>query len=76
LQAAVRDENIDEVRAEEKAEKQAQKRKETAQKKAEKGLIVRVKTPVKPRKALVKKKKEVRFINRDIRGVVADTSVK
>lgn len=42
LQAAVREENIDEVRAEEKAEKQAQKKKETEQKKAEKALLVKI----------------------------------
>jgi DDE superfamily endonuclease len=54
LQAAVREENIDEVRAEEKAEKQAQKKKDTVKMTASKALLVRNKSPTKPKNALIK----------------------
>ena len=76
LQAAVRKENIEEVRAEEKAKKEAQKKKETTQTQALKGLPVRIKTPTKPRKALVQRKKVVRFVGGDIKGGVPETPVK
>jgi hypothetical protein len=62
LQAAVREDNIDEVRVEEKAQKEAQKQKEAPKSKALKSLPVRTKTPAKPRRALVKSKKQVRFV--------------
>jgi hypothetical protein len=76
LQAAVRKENIEEVRAEEKAEKEAQKEKETTQTQALKCLPMRVKTPTKPRKALVQRKKVIRFVGSDIKGGVPETPVK
>jgi len=68
----VREENINEVRAEEKAQMQAQKKKDTTKSKASKALLVRNKTPAKPMKALIKQKKQVRFISsNDKEGVVA-----
>lgn len=76
LQAAVREENIDEVRIEEKAQLQAQKKKEAGQKKVAKALPVRIKTPAKPKKALVIKKKVVRFISGDIDKGALETPVK
>jgi hypothetical protein len=76
LQVAVRGENIDEVRIEEKAELQAQKEKEAKQKKVPKALPVRIKTPAKPRKVPVLKKKVVSFINGNINGGVLETPVK
>jgi glucan-binding YG repeat protein len=72
----VREENIDEVRAEEKAEKQAQKKKDTAKMTASKALLVRNKSPTKPKNALIKQKKQVRFTNSDVREVVVETPVK
>ena len=47
-----------------------QKKKETAQKKAEKDLLVRPKTPIKARKALVSQKKVVRFNDSSVKEVV------
>jgi hypothetical protein len=76
LQAVVREENIDEVRAEEKAEKQAQKKKETTQMIASKALPVRNKSPAKPKNALIKQKKQVRFTSSEIKEVVVETLVK
>ena len=76
LQAAVREENLIEVRAAKKAEKQAQKEKDTAQTKALKALPVRIKPPAKPRKALVIKKKVVRFASSDAREGSAETPAK
>ena len=66
LQAAARKENIEEVRLEEKAKKQAQKKKEAAQTQALTALPVRIKAPAKARKALVVKKKVVRFISSNV----------
>jgi phage/plasmid primase-like uncharacterized protein len=67
----VREEYINEVRAEEKAQMQAQK-KDTTKSKTSKALLVRNKTPAKPMKALTKQKKQVRFISsNDKEGVVA-----
>ena len=72
LQVAVRKENIVEVRIEEKAESQAQKRKEALNSEAQKSLPVRTKTPAKPKRALVKSKKQVRFMGgAQEEGVVA-----
>jgi hypothetical protein len=76
LQAVARAGNIDEVRIEEKAQLQAQKKNEARQKKVLKALPVRIKTPAKPRKALVKKKKVVRFIGSNITEGVPETPVK
>jgi hypothetical protein len=54
---------------------QAQKEKEAKQKKVLKALPVRIKTPAKPRKVLVLKKKVVSFINSNInRGDPRNTS--
>jgi hypothetical protein len=64
------------VRKEERAEARAQKKKEDTQKKAEKAPPIKVKTPVKPRKALIKKKKVVRFISGDIEKGVVTTPAK
>jgi hypothetical protein len=61
-----RKDNIKEVRVEEKAKKQAQKKKEAAQTQALKALPVRIKAPAKARKALVIKKKVVRFISSNV----------
>ncbi|PMD61248.1 uncharacterized protein K444DRAFT_525886 [Hyaloscypha bicolor E] len=76
LQVAVRGENINKVRIKEKAELQAQKEKEAKQKKVPKALPVRIKTPAKPRKVPVLKKKVVSFINGNINGGVLETPVK
>jgi len=76
LQAATRKDNLEEVRAEEKAEKQAQKRKETLAKKASKAVPAVYKSPAKPRKAPIRKKKAVQFINVDAMGVVASATQK
>ena len=72
----MRGENINEVRIEEKAELQAQKEKEAKQKKVPKALPVRIKTPAKPRKVPVLKKKVVSFINSNINRGVLETPVK
>ena len=53
----MREENIDKVRVEEKAKKQAQKKKETIKIIASKALLVRNKSPTKPKNALIKQKK-------------------
>ena len=59
------------MRIEEKAQLQAQKKKEAGQKKVAKALPMRIKTLTKPRKALVIKKKVVRFVGGDInKGVL------
>jgi hypothetical protein len=76
LQAATRKDNLEEVRAEEKAEKQAQKRKETLTKKASKAIPAVHKSPAKPRKAPIRKKKAVQFINVDAMGVVVSATQK
>ncbi|PMD34716.1 DDE-domain-containing protein [Hyaloscypha variabilis F] len=76
LQAAAREDNIEQVRVEEKAEKQAQKKKEAAQIKALKALPVRIKAPTKARKAPVVKKKVVRFVGGDIEGQGVETPAK
>jgi hypothetical protein len=55
---------------------QAQKEKEAKQKKVLKALPVRIKTPAKPRKVLVLKKKVVSFIDSNINGGVLETPVK
>ena len=71
LQAAARGDNLEEVQAEEKAEKQAQKKKEASAKKALKAPLVAKKSPVKPRKAPIRKKMVVQFVNANIGGRVA-----
>jgi DDE superfamily endonuclease len=72
LQAAVREDNIAEVKIEEKAQKKAQKEKEALQSKALKAIPIRTKTPTKPKRALVKPKKQVRFVgSAQEEGVVA-----
>jgi hypothetical protein len=76
LQAAVREDNIDEVRVEENAQKEAQKQKEAPKSKALKSLPVRTKTPAKPRRALVKSKKQVRFVGGAQEEGVVSTPVK
>ena len=59
----MRKDNIDEVRIEEKAQNKAQKEKEASKSKALKAIPVRIKTPTKPKRALVKPKKQVRFVS-------------
>ena len=76
LQAATRAGNIDEVRIEEKAQLQAQKKKKAGEKKVSKALPVRTKTPAKPRKALVIKKKVISFISSNINEGGPETPVK
>lgn len=72
LQAIVRKDNIDEVRIEERAQNKAQKEKEASKSKALKAIPVRTKTPTKPKRALVKPKKQVRFVgSAQEEGVVA-----
>ena len=66
MQAAIRAGNIDEVRIEEKAQLQAQKKKKVGEKKVSKALLVRTKTPAKPRKVLVIKKKVISFVSSNI----------
>jgi len=68
LQAATRKGNLEEVQAEEKAEKQAQNKKEAAAKKPPKVPLVAKKSPTKPRKAPVRKKKVVQFVDVDVGG--------
>ena len=63
LQASAREANKDEVKAQEKSEKQAQKKKEDQAKKASNNTLLQTKSPAKPRKAPVCKKKVVRFAN-------------
>jgi hypothetical protein len=41
-----------------------------------KALLVRNKSPIKPKNALIKQKKQVRFIGSDIKEVVVETLVK
>ena len=68
----MRKDNIDEVIIEEKAQNKAQKQKEVPKSKAQKSLLVRTKTPAKPKRALVKSKKQVRFVGgAQEEGVVA-----
>jgi hypothetical protein len=62
--------------AEEKAEKQAQKKKETAIKTASQDLLVRIKAYIKARKALVIKKKVVRFVDSDAKEGVSAARAK
>jgi hypothetical protein len=50
------------VRLKEKEQLQAQKQKEAPKSNLPKSLLVRTKTPTKPKKALIKPKKQVRFI--------------
>lgn len=76
LQAVVREENIDKVRIEEKAQLEVQKKKEAGQKKVAKALPVRIKTPAKPKKALVIKKKAVRFVSGGVDEGVLESSAK
>jgi hypothetical protein len=76
LQAAIRVGNIDKVRIEEKAQLQAQKKKKAGEKKVSKALPVRTKTPAKPRKVLVIKKKVVSFISSNINKRGPETLVK
>jgi hypothetical protein len=57
------------VEAKEKAEKQAQKRKGKQVSKASKVPLAKAKSPIKPRKAPVYKKKVVRFVSSDPKGV-------
>jgi hypothetical protein len=59
----VREDNINEVRIKEKAQKKAQKQKEAPKSKALKSLPVCTKTPIKPKRALVKSKKQVCFVS-------------
>ncbi|PMD36941.1 hypothetical protein L207DRAFT_515411, partial [Hyaloscypha variabilis F] len=60
----------------ENAEKALQAVKEAAQTKALKALLVRIKAPIKARKALVIKKKVVRFISSNIKGQGMETPAK
>jgi hypothetical protein len=76
LQAATRKANKAKVDAEEKAEKQAQKQKDAIASKASKDLLAKAKSPAKPRKAPVYKKKVVRFIGSNPEGGVAAVLVK
>jgi len=72
LQAAVRGDNIEEVRIEEKSQKQAQKKKEAPKSEALKSLPVRNKNLAKPKIALNKHRKQVRFVGIEkTEGVVA-----
>ena len=50
------------MRIEEAIQNKAQKEKETPKSKASKAVLVRTKTPTKPKRALVKPKKQVRFV--------------
>jgi hypothetical protein len=69
---AVRADNIDEVRIEEKAQKQAPKKKKVPKSEALKSLPVRNKTLAKPKTALNKNRKQVRFVGVEkTEGVVA-----
>jgi hypothetical protein len=68
LQAATREANKAEVDADEKAEKQARKKKDLMASKASKDPLAKAKSPAKPRKAPVRKKKVVRFISGDLEG--------
>ena len=72
----MREENINEVRIEEKAKLQAQKKKETTEKEVLKALLVRIKTPLKARKVPVLKKKVISFVNSNINRGVLETLVK
>jgi len=76
LQAATREGNRAEVVAEEKAEKQAQKKKKASVSKASKDLLAKAKSPAKPRKAPICKKKVVRFVGGDSEEVVPALSQK
>jgi hypothetical protein len=69
LQAATRRGNKAEIEAEKKAEKQAENRKETQASKASKDPPAKAKSPTKPRKTPICKKKIVRFVGSDIKGV-------
>ena len=72
LQAAVRGDNIEKVRIEEKSQKQAQKKKEVPKSEALKSLPVRNKNLAKPKIALNKYRKQVRFMGIEkTEGVVA-----
>ena len=50
------------MRIEERAQNKAQKEKEAPKSKALKAVLVQTKTPIKPKRALVKLKKQVRFM--------------
>jgi hypothetical protein len=76
LQAAVRAGDINKVRIEERAQNKAQKEKEAPKSKASKAVSVRTKTPTKPKRALVKPKKQVRFMGSAQEEVVAVSLVK
>jgi hypothetical protein len=63
------------VRIEEQAQKQAQKKTKTPKSEASKSLPVRNKTPAKPKTALNKYKKQVRFVGSEkTEWVVAETA--
>jgi hypothetical protein len=64
------------VRIEEQAQKQAQKKKKTPKPEALKSLPVRNKTPAKPKTALNKNRKQVRFVGVEKTGGVVVTPVK
>jgi len=76
LQALTREGNKAEVEAEEKAEKQAQKQKEKQASKASKVPLAKAKSPTKPKKAPICKKKVVRFVRGDLEGVALAASQK
>jgi hypothetical protein len=76
LQALTREGNKAEVKAKEKAEKQAQKQKEKQVSKASKVPLAKAKRPIKPKKALIYKKKVVRFASSDLKGVALAISQK
>ena len=60
------------MRIEERAQNKAQKEKEAPKPNALKAIPVRTKTPAKPKRALVKPKKQVRFVSSaQEEGVVA-----
>ena len=64
------------MRIEERAQNKAQKEKEAPKSKASKAVLVRTKTPTKPKRALVKPKKQVRFMGSAQEEVVAVSLVK
>ena len=73
---AVRGDNIEEVRIEEKSQKQAQKKKETPKSEALKSLPVRNKNLAKPKIVLNKHRKQVRFVGIEKTEGVIITPVK
>ena len=76
LQRALAKEAKPQIEAENKAVKAAQKEKETQAKQASKPLKGKHPTPTKVRKALVRKKKVVRFIRNDQEEGVQDIAAK